>query len=115
MTLEQFCEQLGEHEWYVTDRQWIRSRKPHPEEPKIIVHRCPLAAVTETTTGTDVETFAAVTGLDPDLCSDIISAADHNAGVDHEDKPVPFTTGRHVKSLPDLRAQLLKACGLAPE
>ena len=101
MTLDQFCERLAEHEWHIALFGSIRTGKPSATvTSKIVVDLCPLAAVTETTTGTDVETFAAVTGLDPDLCSDIISAADNNAGVDHENNPVPFTVGRHVESLP---------------
>ena len=105
MTMDQFFGRLADHKWQLC---------PDGHEVRTVgkVSLCPLAAVTETTTGTDVETFAACTGLDPDLCSDIISAADNNAGVDHENNPVPFTAGRHVKSLPELRVRLLKACQL---
>ena len=117
MTLDQFLKRLSAFEW---ERRpgvgAIRTTELFPVHPdrgeEALDTRCPLAAIAGCYTETDVEVFAEKTGLDEGLCSDIISAADHNAGLDHEDNPRPFTVGRHVESLPVLRLKLLRACGI---
>ena len=115
MTLDQFLKRLATIEWQLDDVM-IRTLKLFPTDPDrgegARDTRCPLAAVAGCYTETDVCDFADRTELDDDLCSDIMCAADNDAGVDPEGNPRSFTTGRYVESLPDLRDKLLRACGL---
>ena len=115
MIFDQFLKRLTAIEWQLDDGM-IRTLKLFPADPDrgegAMDTRCPLAAVAGCYTETYVEEFADMIGLDDDLCSDIISAADNDAGNDHEGNPRSFTTGRYVDDLPDLRVKLLRACGL---
>ena len=119
MTLDQFLERLTIIRWQrIPGCGEIRTKELFPADPdrgeEAMDTRCPLAAIAECYSEIDVEDFAEKTGLDMRLCQDIISAADHDGGWTTDGNPRPFTDGRHVDSLPDLRVQLLRACGLTP-
>ncbi len=122
MRLDRFLKCLTAIEWQTEGPEGlIRTTKLFPADPDKWDNelqmdgperRCPLAAVADCYTDADVEDFAEATGLDEAMCSDIISAADYDAGLDHEGNQRPFTKGRSVESLPQLREQMLRACGL---
>jgi len=127
MTLRQFLRKLRAHDWLVDpEHRTIRTMEAVPailfneitgEEDFRSEHKCPLAMIAGERfhTGSNVEDFAEALDLDDDLCSDIVSAADMDAGNDYHGKQLPFTRGRVVKSLPRLRNMLLRACGQTEE
>jgi len=117
MTLDQFLKRLTAFEWQTEGPGGlIRTKRLFPTDPdrgeSAMDYRCPLAAIADCHSETEVEHFAEATGLDEVLCSDVISAADGDAGLDREGNQRPFTKGRSVESLPQLREQMLRACGL---